>query len=88
MGVGVQTVPLHQLFDVRCLRSRHGQILLDFGFDLLSRSHGEDGTDKLEGQRKKASEWVQPRGWALGNTSSCVPKGCLPLSLWARQSAF
>ena len=74
MGVGVQTVPLHQLFDVRRLRSRHGQILLDFGFDLLSRSHGEDGTDKLEGQRKKASEWVQPQRLGAGKHQLMCPQ--------------
>lgn len=44
VGVGVEAVPPHQLFDGRCLGPRHGQILLDFGFDLLSGSHGEDGT--------------------------------------------
>lgn len=44
MGVGVEAVPPHQLFNGRRLRARHGQILLDLGFDLLSGSHGEDGT--------------------------------------------
>jgi hypothetical protein len=44
MGVGVHAVPMHQVFDGRSLRASHWQILLDFGFDLLSGSHGEDGT--------------------------------------------
>lgn len=44
VGVGVEAVPPHQLFNGRRLRARHGQILLDLGFDLLSGSHGEDGT--------------------------------------------
>ncbi|KAL0617742.1 hypothetical protein AAY473_014610 [Plecturocebus cupreus] len=47
VGVGVQAVPPHQLLNGRRLGACHGQILLDFGFDLLSGSHGgwdfEDG---------------------------------------------
>lgn len=72
MGVGVQTVPPHQLFDGRCLRSPHGQILLDFGFDLLSSSHGEDGTwrgrqaggaekkKQVSGHSPEAGHWETP----------------------------
>lgn len=46
VGVGVKTVPPHQFLNGRCLRPCHRQILLDFSFDLLSRSHVEDGTCK------------------------------------------
>lgn len=58
VGVGVKTVPPHQLLNGRCLRPCHRQILLDFGFDLLSRSHVEDGTWKgrqAGGEEKKST---------------------------------
>lgn len=56
VGVGVQTVPPHQLFDCRRLGPPHRQILLDFGFDLLSRSHGKNGMwrGRHAGEAKKS----------------------------------
>lgn len=62
VGVGVQAVPPHQLFDCRRLGPPHRQILLDFGFDLLSRSHGEAGTWTLGrgGEEKQVSSQLPP----------------------------
>lgn len=44
VGVSVQAVPMHQVLNGRCLGASNRQILFDFGFDLLSRRHGEDRT--------------------------------------------
>lgn len=44
MGVGIHTVPMHQVLNGWCLGTSNRQILFDFGFDLLSRRHGKDRT--------------------------------------------
>lgn len=44
VGVSVQAVPMHQVLNSWCLGASNRQILFDFGFDLLSRRHGEEGT--------------------------------------------
>lgn len=87
MGVGVQAVPPHQLFNGGRLRPRNGQILLDFGFDLLSRSHGRDGTvghRQARGAEKKSRRAHKPgllaRPWRPGagkHQSTCPQR---PLS--------
>lgn len=69
VGVGIHAVPMHQVFNGWCLRAPHRQILLDFGFDLLSRSHGQSGAlqagSVLEGWRRKAGEFRLPSSSAL-----------------------
>lgn len=46
MGVGVHAVPMHQVLNGWCLGASNRQILFYFGFDLLSRRHGEEGTSR------------------------------------------
>lgn len=57
VGVGIQAVPMHQVLNSRCLGASNRQILFDFGFDLLSRRHGKDGTlQPAEFRRDRGAE--------------------------------
>lgn len=59
VGVGVHAVPMHQVFNGGCLWASHRKILLDFGFDLLSGSHGQGGALQTGGVLE---EWKRKAG--------------------------